>query len=91
MQVKDFHFELPEELIASYPLEQRTASRLLCMDGNSGELAHRHFSDVLELLTPDDLVVFNNTRVIPARLFGEKHLAVRLRCWWNEYWISIVF
>lgn len=72
MQVKDFHFDLPEELIASYPLAQRTASRLLCMDGNTGELAHRHFSDVLELLTPDDLVVFNNTRVIPARLFGEK-------------------
>lgn len=72
MQVKDFHFELPEELIASFPLAQRTASRLLCLDGNSGELAHRHFSDVLELLTSDDLVVFNNTRVIPARLFGEK-------------------
>jgi len=72
MLVKDFSFELPEELIASYPLEQRSASRLLCLEGNSGELTHRHFSDVLELLTPDDLVVFNNTRVIPARLFGEK-------------------
>jgi S-adenosylmethionine:tRNA ribosyltransferase-isomerase len=72
MQVKDFYFELPEELIASYPLEQRSASRLLCLEGNSGELAHRHFSDVLDLLHPGDLVVFNNTRVIPARLFGEK-------------------
>ncbi|MGY8870295.1 MAG: tRNA preQ1(34) S-adenosylmethionine ribosyltransferase-isomerase QueA [Pseudomonadales bacterium] len=72
MLVKDFSFELPEELIASYPLEQRSASRLLCLEGNSGELTHRHFSDVLELLTPNDLVVFNNTRVIPARLFGEK-------------------
>ncbi|WP_293267323.1 tRNA preQ1(34) S-adenosylmethionine ribosyltransferase-isomerase QueA [Neptunomonas sp.] len=72
MLVKDFSFELPEELIASYPLEQRSASRLLCLEGNSGELTHRQFSDVLELLSPSDLVVFNNTRVIPARLFGEK-------------------
>ena len=72
MQVKDFHFELPEELIASFPLEQRSASRLLCLDGDSGELAHRGFTDILDLLNPGDLMVFNNTRVIPARLFGEK-------------------
>ncbi len=72
MQVKDFHFELPEELIASFPLEQRSASRLLCLDGDSGELSHRGFTDILDLLNPGDLMVFNNTRVIPARLFGEK-------------------
>jgi len=72
MQVKDFHFELPEELIASFPLEKRTQSRLLCLDGNSGELTHRHFADVLDLVEPGDLVVFNDTRVIPARLFGQK-------------------
>lgn len=72
MQVKDFHFELPEELIARYPLEQRSASRLLCVDGNSGALEHRIFSDLVELLEPGDLLVFNDTRVIPARLFGQK-------------------
>ncbi|MBV1786767.1 tRNA preQ1(34) S-adenosylmethionine ribosyltransferase-isomerase QueA [Marinobacterium sp. D7] len=72
MQVKDFYFELPDELIARYPLEQRSASRLLCVDGNSGELQHRVFSDILELLEPGDLLVFNDTRVIPARLFGQK-------------------
>ncbi|GGC04255.1 S-adenosylmethionine:tRNA ribosyltransferase-isomerase [Marinobacterium zhoushanense] len=72
MQVKDFYFELPDELIARYPLEQRSASRLLCVDGNSGELRHRVFSDILDLLEPGDLLVFNDTRVIPARLFGQK-------------------
>jgi S-adenosylmethionine:tRNA ribosyltransferase-isomerase len=72
MQVKDFHFDLPEELIASYPLEKRSASRLLCLDGNSGVLDHRVFSDILEFVTEKDLMIFNNTRVIPARLFGEK-------------------
>ncbi|GAA0695199.1 tRNA preQ1(34) S-adenosylmethionine ribosyltransferase-isomerase QueA [Marinobacterium maritimum] len=72
MQVKDFYFELPEELIARYPLEQRSASRLLCVDGNTGERAHRQFSDLPSLLQPGDLLVFNDTRVIPARLFGQK-------------------
>jgi S-adenosylmethionine:tRNA ribosyltransferase-isomerase len=72
MQVKDFHFDLPEELIASYPLEKRSASRLLCLEGNSGALDHRTFSDILSFVTDKDLMIFNNTRVIPARLFGEK-------------------
>ncbi|MGE4417850.1 MAG: S-adenosylmethionine:tRNA ribosyltransferase-isomerase, partial [Marinobacterium sp.] len=72
MQVKDFYFELPEELIARYPLEQRSASRLLCLDGNTGERTHRQFTDLLTLLQPGDLLVFNDTRVIPARLFGQK-------------------
>lgn len=78
MQVKDFHFELPEELIASFPLEKRTQSRLLCLDGNSGELTHRHFADVLDQVEPGDLVVFNDTRVIPARLFGQKESGGKL-------------
>jgi len=72
MQVKDFHFELPEELIASFPLEQRSASRLLSVNGDSGELNHGNFTDVLELIQPGDLMIFNDTRVIPARLFGTK-------------------
>lgn len=72
MQVSDFSFELPEELIASFPLEQRTASRLLCLDGETGELEHRQFADIIDFLEAGDLLIFNNTRVIPARLFGQK-------------------
>ena len=72
MQRADFHFELPDELIARYPSEQRSDCRLLCVDGASGELAHRRFPDLLELLEPGDLLVFNDTRVIPARLHGRK-------------------
>jgi S-adenosylmethionine:tRNA ribosyltransferase-isomerase len=72
MQRADFHYELPEELIARYPSERRSDCRLLCVDGQSGELAHRRFTDLLELLEPGDLLVFNDTRVIPARLHGHK-------------------
>lgn len=72
MQVSDFHFDLPDELIARYPQAERTASRLLQLTGNTGELAHKGFKDVLDLVEPGDLLVFNNTRVIPARLFGQK-------------------
>jgi S-adenosylmethionine:tRNA ribosyltransferase-isomerase len=72
MQLKDFHFELPDELIARYPTEQRTASRLLRLDGESGEVNHNHFYQLIDFLQPNDLLVFNNTRVLPARLFGKK-------------------
>ncbi len=72
MRVKDFHFDLPDEFIARFPAAQRTDSRLLCLDGNSGALEHRHFPDLLQRVNAGDLMVFNNTRVIPARLFGTK-------------------
>ncbi|WP_048306171.1 tRNA preQ1(34) S-adenosylmethionine ribosyltransferase-isomerase QueA [Halomonas sp. PR-M31] len=72
MQRADFHFDLPDELIARYPSKQRSDCRLLCVDGESGELAHRRFPDLLGLLAPGDLLVFNDTRVIPARLHGHK-------------------
>lgn len=72
MNVSDFHFDLPDELIARYPLEKRSASRLLSLDGVTGEMGHRYFADLLDLLQPGDLLVFNDTRVIPARLFGKK-------------------
>lgn len=72
MRVSDFHFDLPDALIARHPLERRSASRLLVLDGPSGNLSHRQFPDLLEYLQPGDLMVFNNTRVIPARLFGQK-------------------
>jgi S-adenosylmethionine:tRNA ribosyltransferase-isomerase len=72
MNVSDFDFDLPDELIARYPLPERTASRLLCLNGLSGDTVHRHFSELPEVLQPGDLLVFNDTRVIPARLFGKK-------------------
>ncbi|MDI5984720.1 tRNA preQ1(34) S-adenosylmethionine ribosyltransferase-isomerase QueA [Halomonas sp. M4R5S39] len=72
MQRADFHYELPDELIARYPSERRSDCRLLCVDGASGARAHRRFPDLLELLAPGDLLVFNDTRVIPARLHGHK-------------------
>lgn len=72
MRLSDFQFDLPSELIARYPLPERTASRLLCVDGNTGVMNHRHFSDLPALLTDKDLLVLNNTRVIPARLRGTK-------------------
>lgn len=72
MQVSDFYFELPESLIARHPLSERRASRLLVLDGPSGAINHQQFSDLLEYLRPEDLMIFNDTRVIPARLFGQK-------------------
>ncbi|MEY3017475.1 MAG: S-adenosylmethionine:tRNA ribosyltransferase-isomerase [Pseudomonadota bacterium] len=72
MKTHDFHFDLPEELIARYPMPERSASRLLCLDKSSGAIRHGVFRDIESLLRPGDLLVFNNTKVIPARLFGEK-------------------
>lgn len=72
MRVADFQFDLPDSLIARHPLAERRASRLLVLDGPTGALAHRQFADLLEYLRPGDLMVFNDTRVIPARLVGSK-------------------
>ncbi len=72
MNVKDFYFDLPQELIAQDPLEDRSASRLLVLDKETGEIAHRHFRDITEYLKPGDCLVVNDTKVIPARLFGIK-------------------
>lgn len=68
----DFSFELPEQLIARYPQAERSASRLLKLNRQTGELSHQHFTDILSAFNAGDLLVFNNTRVIPARLFGQK-------------------
>ena len=72
MNVKDFYFDLPQELIAQDPLEDRSSSRLLVLDRQTGEIRHRHFTDILEYLQPGDCLVINDTKVIPARLFGVK-------------------
>ncbi len=72
MQKSDFHYHLPPERIAQMPLAARAASRLLCLNGASGSIEDRRFADLPALLRRGDLLVFNDTRVIPARLFGEK-------------------
>ena len=72
MHRSDFHFDLPQALIAQHPLPERAASRLLCLDGVSGELRDAHMRDFPDLLAPDDLLVVNNVRVWPARLTATK-------------------
>lgn len=83
LQTSDFDFELPEELIAQTPLKNRAASKLLILDKKDGHVEDKHFNDILDELHPGDALVMNNTRVLPARLHGEKpetggHLEVLL-------------
>ena len=96
MKTSDFFYELPEELIAQDPLEDRTASRLLVLDRKTDKLEHKIFSDVTDYLNSGDCLVINNTRVIPARLIGEKEgtggkveilLLKRLK---NDIWETLV-
>lgn len=72
MQLSDFHYDLPPELIAHQPLPERTASRLLVVNGAEGSYTDGQFTDIADLIQPEDLLVFNDTRVIPARLHGQK-------------------
>jgi S-adenosylmethionine:tRNA ribosyltransferase-isomerase len=72
MKLSDFSFELPEKLIAKHPAKERTASRMLCLNADSGRVEHKQFVDIIDLIEEGDLLIFNNTRVIPARLFGQK-------------------
>ncbi len=78
MLLSDFQYDLPTELIARYPLAERSGSRLLCLEGNSGRITHSLFTDLVRLIEPNDLLVFNNTRVIPARLRGHKESGGRV-------------
>ena len=72
MHRQSFHYQLPDALIAAEPAAERSGSRLLCLDGETGELVHRQFPDLLTFVRPGDLMVFNNTRVLAARLLGRK-------------------
>lgn len=72
MNIKEFYYDLPEELIAQDPLTDRSSSRLLTLDKNSGAFSHHVFRDIVDFLNPGDCLVVNNTKVIPARLMGEK-------------------
>lgn len=96
MNVKDFSFDLPQELIAQDPLEDRSSSRMLVLDQKTGEITHRVFRDVKEYLKPNDCLVINNTKVIPARLYGIKkdtqaHIEVLLlKRKENDIWETLV-
>ena len=72
MKTKDFDYELPEELIAQTPLEKRDESRLMCLDKETGAISHQHFYDLPEFLKPGDCLILNNSRVLPARLLGQR-------------------
>ena len=72
MKTHDFYYDLPEELIAQTPLERRDGSRLMVLNKDTGEIEHRHFYDIIDYLNPGDALVINETRVIPARLIGER-------------------
>ena len=91
MKKSDFSFDLPEELIAQTPMEQRDASRLLCLDKQTGAIEHRHFYDLPDLLHEGDCLVLNNSRVLPARLIGMRPTGgavelVLLRDLGNNWW-----
>ena len=95
MKKRDFHYELPEGLIAQTPIERRDASRLLVLDKGTGAVSHRHFTDILDYLKPGDCLVMNDSRVIPARLFGRRETGgavelVLLRDRGEGVWESLV-
>ncbi|MFV0464932.1 MAG: tRNA preQ1(34) S-adenosylmethionine ribosyltransferase-isomerase QueA [Lachnospiraceae bacterium] len=72
MELSDFYYDLPEELIAQDPLEDRSSSRLMVLGAKSGQIEHKHFKDITSFLRKGDCIVLNNTKVIPARLFGQR-------------------
>lgn len=72
MKTSDFYYDLPKELIAQTPVEPRDSSRLLLLDRKSGEISHKHFRDVIDSLKEGDLLVCNDSRVLPARIYGIK-------------------
>jgi S-adenosylmethionine:tRNA ribosyltransferase-isomerase len=96
MKKKDFYFDLPEELIAQRPELERTESRLMVLDKESGEIDHRHFYDVLDYFEEGDCLVLNNTRVIPARLYGQRKATggkvefLLLKCIERDRWETLV-
>ena len=72
MKRTDFYYDLPEELIAQEPLKDRSSSRLMILDKNTGEIEHKHFYDIVDELNEGDALILNDTKVLPARLYGQK-------------------
>ena len=95
MKLSEFDFELPEELIAQHPVEKRDTSRLMVVNRENGNIEHRHFYDILDYLKPGDVLVRNNTKVIPARIYGKKETGANvefllLKNIEGDIWESIV-
>ncbi|MEG0133966.1 MAG: tRNA preQ1(34) S-adenosylmethionine ribosyltransferase-isomerase QueA [Clostridium sp.] len=96
MKVKDFYFDLPKELIAQHPLEKRDESRLMVLNKKTGEIEHKIFRNIIEYLNPGDCLVLNDTRVMPARLYGAKEGSggkmefLLLRRYDNDIWETLV-
>ena len=96
MKTSDFYYDLPEELIAQDPLEDRSSSRLMVLDRESGEISHHIFKDIIDYLNPEDCLVINDTKVIPARLYGIKedtgaHIEILLlKRRENDVWETLV-
>ena len=95
MKVTDFDYELPEELIAQTPMEKRDESRLMVLDRKEQTIEHKHFKDVIDYLEPGDVLVRNNTKVIPARIYGKKETGANvefllLKNIEGDIWESIV-
>ena len=74
LKTSDFYYDLPEERIAQHPMEKRDHSRLLVVNRKSGELSHKHFYDIIDYLNPEDMLVVNSSKVIPARLLGKTEI-----------------
>jgi len=72
LKTHDFYYDLPEELIAQEPLSERSSSRLMVLNKSNGEISHKHFYDITDYLEPGDCLILNDTRVLPARLYGVK-------------------
>lgn len=72
MRVTDFDYDLPEQLIAQTPLDERSSSRLLVLDKKTGEIEHKHFYDIVDYLDNNDVLVLNDTKVLPSRIYGKK-------------------
>ena len=96
MKTSDFYYDLPEELIAQDPLEDRSSSRLMVLDRKSGNISHHIFKDIIDYLNPEDCLVINDTKVIPARLYGVKedtgaHIEILLlKRRENDVWETLV-
>lgn len=97
LKTSDFFYELPEELIAQHPLEKRDDSRLMIIDKKSGEISHRHFHNIIDYINPEDVLVINDSKVIPARLYGHsegreeaKVELLLLRCHSLDTWETLV-
>ena len=95
MKLSDFDYYLPDSLIAKYPLEKRDNSKMLVLDKITGEIKHKHFFDIVDYLNKDDILILNNTKVIPARLLGKKETGAKIeifltRPFENNIWSALI-